>query len=350
MRIKVLQLLAGVVPMVTALVMGRSSEVADVHERTQSIEARDTANVIIDLSSDFNNARVLSLIDQNLPDGSRRTSGIQLAWMPWAKVPGPVKPRATKKHKDTDPVIRITMAIHVNTPAGCSAVNGHIIYYLFPDNSEFNFKGLIDSWDTLTDNWSICQGAVNDKLRQVVPTKIPLIQSLVDYRLAQLPNEHFPSFRLLPANGNGNTQLILERSTIVSRWSDLCMDVKGASTANGALIQQWGCYDTNNQRWDKVPTTDDYFLIRNRNSGKYLAVVGSSSANGAQIGQWDYNPADPTFEWRSVNPGANSVGAKWLINRRSGKCVETPNWSTAAGTVLSQLDCVGGWKHFWYGL
>ena len=173
------------------------------------------AAVVDDLTADFNNPLVLSLIDQNLPSGIKRTSGIQLAWMPWGITPGPVKSRATKPHSDSDPVIRISIRIHVNTPWWCLAVDGSVIYYVFPDNTGFHFKGVVDSWDTLTDLISACSGGVNDQMRKVVPTKIPLIQSLVDFRLSQLPNQHFSSYYLLPSwtgsvNENEHVTLVLE--------------------------------------------------------------------------------------------------------------------------------------------
>jgi hypothetical protein len=304
------------------------------------------ANVVVDLNADFNRPEVLSLIDSNLPSGTSRTSGVQLSWMPWGKVPGPVKPRATKTHRDTDPVIQVSVRVHVNTPSWCLAVDGGIVYYVFPDNSEFLIKGVVDSWDTMTDNISACSGGVNDQLRKLVPTKISLIQGLVDFRLSQLPNQHFGSYFLL----NNPVRLVLDQDTIVSRWSDLCMDVKGASTANGALIQQWDCNESNTQKYDKIPVVDGYFMIRNRNSGKCIAISGGGTENGALIAQYDCNTADLNHHWRSTDPGGNSVGAKWLINRRSGKCLEVPAWSTTPGTLLGQLDCVGGWKHNWYNV
>lgn len=180
-----MRLLIGIVAAAIALSLGPGSSTV-------------AATVVDDLTADFNNPLVLSLIDQKLPSGVSRTSGIQLAWMPWGQVPGPVKPRATKPHGANDPVIRISMRVHVNTPWWCLAVDGSIIYYLFPDNTGFQFKGLVDSWDTLTDLISACSSGVNDQLRKAVPTKIPLIQSLVDFRLSQLPNQHFSSFQLLP--------------------------------------------------------------------------------------------------------------------------------------------------------
>jgi|SRR2546423_2593651 len=196
-----MRLFIGIVAVAIALSLGPSSSTV-------------AAAVVDDLTADFNNPLVLSLIDQNLPSGIKRTSGIQLAWMPWGFAPGPVKSRATKPHSVTDPVIRISIRVHVNTPWWCLAVDGSVIYYLFPDNTGFHFKGLVDSWDTLTDLISACSGGVNDQMRKVVPAKIPLIQSMVDFRLSQLPNQHFSSYYLLPpwtgsVNDNDHVTLVL---------------------------------------------------------------------------------------------------------------------------------------------
>jgi hypothetical protein len=340
---------AAVVASALALAVGSSSAASVLVPRQSS------TNVVVNLSVDFNNPTVLSLIDQNLPSGTSRTSGIQLAWMPWNQVPGVVKTRAKKPHSANDPVIRISMRIHVNTPWWCLAVDGSIIYYLFPDNSEFLLAGLVDSWDTLTDLISACSSSVNNQLQQVVPTKISLLQSLVNFIFSQLPDEHFGSYQLLPlwtgsVDENDPVQLVLERDTIVSRWNDFCMDIQGGSTANGALVLQSVCSHTNEQRYDKIAVSDGFFMIRNRNSQKCLAISNGETENGALIAQYDCNSEDFNHHWRSVDPGGNSVGAKWLINRNSGMCVEVPGWSTTPGTLLSQLDCVGAWKHYWYNV
>ena len=354
--------LAAILPLVTTLSVAWAEETSNTNPL--GIRAGNKPDVVIDLTAEFNTPFVISQIDSQLDTlpGSHkvsRTGAVQLYSQKYSSVPGPVKRRTSKPHKDDAPVIRVRLPIAVDA---CNTVHGHIVYYIFPDNSEFNFKATVDSWDTLTANDQLCQDEVNHKLQDQVPSTISFVQALIDHRLSptgnsdQLPNEHFPSYRLLPAGGGGtaatHVYLILERSTIVSRWSDLCMDVVNNDNSQGAKIQQWPCYDTSNQRWDTVPTVGGYFAIRNRHSGRYLAIEQSSSANGAKLGQWDWNRADPTFEWQAVDPPPswNPVGAKWLINKRSGKCIETPNWSTAQGTVLAQQDCVGGWKHYWYGL
>ena len=97
---------AAIVASALALAVGSGSAASVLVPRQSS------TNVVVNLSAEFNNPTVLDLIDKNLTSGTRRTSGIQLAWMPWNKVPGVVKTRAKKPHSENDPVIRISMSIH----------------------------------------------------------------------------------------------------------------------------------------------------------------------------------------------------------------------------------------------
>jgi chitosanase len=60
-----------------------------------------------------------------------------------------------------------------------------------------------------------------------------------------------------------------------------CMDVSGASTANGAKVQLYDCNGTNAQKW----TATGGQLV-NTGSGKCLDATGNSSANGTQLQIW----------------------------------------------------------------
>jgi hypothetical protein len=51
-------------------------------------------------------------------------------------------------------------------------------------------------------------------------------------------------------NGGTNQQWNLNSDgTITSVQSGLCLDVTGASTANGALVELWTCNGGGNQQW-----------------------------------------------------------------------------------------------------
>jgi hypothetical protein len=148
-----LQLLASIVPMAAAIAVARPNTIDGIYERTAPIVERDS-QVTIDLTTDFNSPTALALIDNTLQqqNGVKRTGGTEVSWMTWSSVASVIKSRAKKPHQNTDPVVRVAIPIHVNTPWWCLAVNGHIVYYIFPDNTGSKFAGDVDAWDTLTAN------------------------------------------------------------------------------------------------------------------------------------------------------------------------------------------------------
>jgi len=51
-------------------------------------------------------------------------------------------------------------------------------------------------------------------------------------------------------NGGANQEWNVNcNGTITSAQSGLCLDVTGASTANGALVELWTCNGQSNQQW-----------------------------------------------------------------------------------------------------
>ena len=53
-------------------------------------------------------------------------------------------------------------------------------------------------------------------------------------------------------NGGANQKWTINADgTIVGVQSGLCLDVTGASTANGTLIEIWTCNGGGNQRWHR---------------------------------------------------------------------------------------------------
>ena len=75
---------------------------------------------------------------------------------------------------------------------------------------------------------------------------------------------------------------------IMNNQSSLVLDVTGASTANGALVQQYASLSGANQQWQLVPLDGGYYEVVNRASGKVLDVIGASSVSGTNIQQWAY--------------------------------------------------------------
>ena len=74
---------------------------------------------------------------------------------------------------------------------------------------------------------------------------------------------------------------------LVSSSSNLCLDVTGAGTANGTLVNQYQVMPAYHwQRWKFIYLGDGQYKIQDVNSGKLLSVSGSSASNDAGIHIW----------------------------------------------------------------
>ncbi|MEU4745127.1 ThuA domain-containing protein [Actinosynnema sp. NPDC023658] len=111
-----------------------------------------------------------------------------------------------------------------------------------------------------------------------------------------------------------------------------CVDVSGASSADGTKIQLWTCTNGSNQQWTVSGTT-----LRSLN--KCMSVAGGSTANGAQVQLATCNGSG------SQNWAAGANGS--LVNSQSGKCLDANGGSSADGTQLILWTCHGGTNQRW---
>lgn len=75
--------------------------------------------------------------------------------------------------------------------------------------------------------------------------------------------------------------------TLQAVHSGKSLDIQGASTADGAILEQWDGTNGQNQQFAIEPIGDHY-RIRARHSGLCLDVAGASRENGAQLTQWTW--------------------------------------------------------------
>ncbi|HEV2783468.1 MAG TPA: family 16 glycosylhydrolase [Actinophytocola sp.] len=112
-----------------------------------------------------------------------------------------------------------------------------------------------------------------------------------------------------------------------------CVDVAGASTANGTAVQLWDCNGTAAQRW----TVGGDGTIRAL--GKCLDVSGGSTADGARVQLWDCNGTGAQ-RW-------TVTAARDIINPQANKCLDATGNSSANGTRLQIWSCHGGANQKW---
>ena len=112
-----------------------------------------------------------------------------------------------------------------------------------------------------------------------------------------------------------------------------CVDVAGASSANGAAVQLYDCNSSAAQQWT-VGNTDNTI----RALGKCLDVTAASTTNGAKIQLYDCN-STAAQKW--------TVSGSALVNTGSGKCLDVTDNSTANGARLQIWSCAGSTNQAW---
>ena len=137
---------------------------------------------------------------------------------------------------------------------------------------------------------------------------------------------------------------------ILARHSGKGLNVNGASTADGANVQQWSCRGSYQQQWKLVSVGTGIYNLRPRHSGKCLDVAGASTADGANIQQWSCRTV-PQQQWRlelvggTCTPESNSAFCGRL-GKNCGTVTAADNCgvsrSVACGSCTSPQTCGGG--------
>ncbi|MEV0453621.1 RICIN domain-containing protein [Catellatospora methionotrophica] len=131
---------------------------------------------------------------------------------------------------------------------------------------------------------------------------------------------------------------------LVVTKSGKCIDVPGASSANGALLQQWSC--TANSPWQQFRLTavgSNYQLV-NVSSGRCVDIPGWSTASGVQLQQYGCVSSQANQQWRLVASGSNTYQ---VISVHSGLCVSLKDASTANGAQIIQESCTANTNKQW---
>ncbi len=139
------------------------------------------------------------------------------------------------------------------------------------------------------------------------------------------------------------------RYLIVNRNSGKVMEVAGASTNNGANIQQNTYSGGLNQQWDVVPVPNttggdySYFTVRAAHSGKAADLYNFSLDDGGNIAQWDSAVGvNQQYYLQYVSNGWFTVQSKW-----STKCLDVAGGATTDGANIQQWASTGGLNQQW---
>jgi hypothetical protein len=126
--------------------------------------------------------------------------------------------------------------------------------------------------------------------------------------------------------------------------SKKCMDVKGNSRSNGAIVQQSSCKRKkgSNQRFQVVSAGGGTYYFVNRNSGRCLDVKGASTKDGARLQQ--YSCKGGNNQRFKLGPG-HSPGYQ-MVGQHSGKCLEVKGANRSKAPIV-QGGCSGAPNQSW---
>ncbi|RGA02797.1 beta-xylosidase [Microbispora triticiradicis] len=142
------------------------------------------------------------------------------------------------------------------------------------------------------------------------------------------PDTSGPSPSASPSSPSGGATAV--RNVNAGR----CLDVPGASTANGSQLQLWDCNGQANQQW--TYTSSKQLQVY---GNKCLDAEAAGTANGTRAIIWDCN-GQANQQW-NVNSDGTITGVQ------SGKCLEASNFGTANGTKVQLWSCTGTTSQKW---
>ncbi|GAA3293019.1 ricin-type beta-trefoil lectin domain protein [Dactylosporangium vinaceum] len=121
------------------------------------------------------------------------------------------------------------------------------------------------------------------------------------------------------------------RTGAITGLGGKCVDVAGASTANGTAVQMYTCNGSGAQQW--TIGTDGTV----RALGKCLDVTGANAADGTKVQLYDCN-GSAAQTWAAGSDGTL---------RSLGKCLDVSDNSTADGARLQIWTCFAGANQRW---
>ncbi|HYN93271.1 MAG TPA: pectate lyase [Pilimelia sp.] len=128
---------------------------------------------------------------------------------------------------------------------------------------------------------------------------------------------------------------------IVNRDSGKALDVFNWSTSNGGAIVQFARNNLAVQQW-RIVATGSYYRLRSVHSNKTITL--GSTADGAAVTQQNDSSSNNAQQFSITD---TSSGYVKLVNRASGKALETWMWNRTDGGQISQFADSGGNNQQW---
>lgn len=122
-----------------------------------------------------------------------------------------------------------------------------------------------------------------------------------------------------------------------------CLDVSGASTADGAKVQEWTCNGTEAQQFHVTSLGDGFYKIVNVHSNKAIDIKDVSAAPNALVQQWGYG-GGPNQQFKIVDRGNGEYS---LHARHTGMVLDVYWGKPEDGTPIVQYPYQGTTNQRW---
>ncbi|WP_043714863.1 RICIN domain-containing protein [Kutzneria sp. 744] len=197
--------------------------------------------------------------------------------------------------------------------------------------------------------WLANNGSVNVTVQRI-PDQAPLSAPQVVYNQNvsaaggsitvpvnfQASHDAFAVYLTPASSGGGGGGFPSGNHQLVVANDNLCLDVSGASSNAGALIDQWTCNGQSNQQFQFTPATGGYGELRAQNSGQDVTVAGGSTAQGTPDIVQGSPGATAANLWQ---PLQQSDGSYEFRNQNSGLCLDVYGAGSTVGQQLDQWPC-----------
>lgn len=129
------------------------------------------------------------------------------------------------------------------------------------------------------------------------------------------------------------------RTGAITGIGGACVDVQAAGTADGTVVQLYGCAPGTAQTW-RVNAATGTGTVVNPGSGKCLDVAANGTADGTRVQLWTCN-GSAAQQW------TYSSTTRTFRNPQSTKCLDAAGESSANGTRLQIWTCNGKANQAW---
>ena len=132
---------------------------------------------------------------------------------------------------------------------------------------------------------------------------------------------------------------------IINQNSNLAMDLIGGSTANNAVINQWGSSAGDaNQAWSLVSLPNGNYAIVSGATGMAATISAASKSNGAQLVDWPFSTTDASMQFTLVSEGGGWYEIK---NVNSGLVLDDSGGGVSNGSQIVQWTASGASNQLW---